>query len=138
MHYLVKSFFVWILFIPLATANAAFRDLVLIPLLGDASGSNVSSLILALLILGVTFLLLSRLGLRTRAECMATGALWFSLTLIFEMSFFIFARIHPLDKLLQDYDLFRGRLWLLDLVVLLLAPLIAAHLRRRIQPGNEA
>jgi hypothetical protein len=130
MHYLVRSFLVWLLFIPLAIGNGALRDLVLAPFLGDALGRAVSSLTLSLLILGVTVLLVKRLGVDTRAGYLVVGGFWLVLTILFEFSFFVLAMGHPLDVLLADYDLFRGRLWLVVLATTFFAPLLAARLRR--------
>jgi hypothetical protein len=130
MHYLVRSFLIWLLFIPLAIGNGALRYLVLAPLLGDALGRAVSSLTLSLLILGVTVLLVKRLGVTTRAGYLVVGGFWLVLTVLFEFSFFVAVMGHPLDVLLADYDLFRGRLWLVVLATTFFAPLLAAKLRR--------
>jgi hypothetical protein len=130
MHYLIKSFLVWLLFIPLAIANGALRDLVLTPALGDTLGRAVSSLTLSLLILGLTLLLVKRLGVDTRAAYLVVGVFWLILTLLFEVSFALLVMGHPMDELLKDYDIFRGRLWLIVLVTMLFAPLLASKMRK--------
>jgi hypothetical protein len=135
MHYLIRSFLVWLLFIPLAIANGALRDLVLAPVLGNTLGRAVSSLTLALLILGLTLLLVSRLGSNTRVEYLVVGAFWLALTLLFEMSFFVLVMGHPMDTLLQDYDIFRGRLWPIVLAATFFAPLLAGKMRKRLHPN---
>ncbi len=131
MHYLVRSFLVWLLFIPLAIANGALRDLVVTPLLGDTLGRAISSLTLSFLILLLTMLLVGRLGVNTRAGYLAVGGFWTVLTLLFEFSFFVLIMGHPMDELFADYDLFRGRLWLVVLATMFFAPLLASKMRRR-------
>ena len=131
MHYLIRSFLVWLLFIPLAIANGALRDLVLTPALGDTLGRAVSSLTLSLLILGLTVLLVKRLGVNTRVGYLVVGLFWLMLTLLFEVSFFVLVMGHPLDELLKDYDIFRGRLWLIVLVTTFFAPLLASKMRKQ-------
>lgn len=131
MHYLIRSFLLWLLFIPLAMANGVLRDLVLAPAWGDAVGRALSSVTLSLLILGLTLLLVRRLGVGTRAGYLAVGLFWLVLTILFELSFFVLVMGHPMDELLADFDLFRGRLWLLVLTTTLFAPLLAGALRRR-------
>jgi hypothetical protein len=131
MHYLIRSFLVWLLFIPLAIANGALRDLVLTPALGDTLGRAVSSLTLSLLILGLTLLLVKRLGVNTRVGYLVVGLFWLILTLLFEVSFFVLVMGHPLDELLKDYDIFRGRLWLIVLVTTFFAPLLASKMRKQ-------
>jgi len=130
MHYLMKSFLVWLLFIPLAIANGALRDLVLTPAFGDTGGRSVSSLSLSLLIVGLPVLLVKRLGVARRAGYLAVGAFWLVMTLLFEVSFFVLLMGHPMDELLMDFDLFRGRLWLLVLAATFFAPLLASKLRK--------
>ena len=131
MHYLIKSFLVWLLFIPLAIANGALRDLVLTPALGDTLGRAVSSLTLSLLILGLTVLLVKRLGVDTRAGYLAVGAFWLVLTLLFEVSFALLVIGHPMDELMKDFDIFRGRLWLVVLAATFFAPLLASKMSRK-------
>ena len=130
MHYLVRCFLVWLLFIPLATTNGALRDIVLAPALGDTLGRAVSSLTLSLLILGLTLVFVKRLGVDTRAGYLVVGAFWLVLTLMFEVSFFVLVMGHPMDELLKDFDLFRGRLWLIVLVTTFFAPLLASKTRK--------
>lgn len=131
MHYLIRSFLIWLLFIPLAIANGALRDLVLTPSLGDTLGRAISSLTLSLLILGLTLFLVKRLGVDTRAGYLVVGAFWLILTILFEVSFFILVMGHPMDELLRDYDIFRGRLWLIVLAATFFAPLLASKIRKR-------
>jgi len=133
MHFLIRSFFVWLLFIPVAIANGALRDLMLTPALGNTLGRAVSSLTLSFLILGLTLFLVDRLGVNTRAGYLVVGAFWLVLTLLFEASFAILVMGHPMDELLQDYDIFRGRLWLIVLVATFFAPLLAGKMRKRLQ-----
>jgi len=131
MHYLIKGFLVWLLFIPLAIANGALRDLMLTPAFGDTLGHAASSLTLSLLILGLTLLLVKRLGVDTRAGYLAVGAFWLVLTLLFEVSFFVLVMGHPMDELLKDFDIFRGRLWLVVLITTFFAPLLASKMRKQ-------
>jgi len=131
MHYLIRSFLIWLLFIPLAVANGALRDLLLSPALGDALGRAVSSLFLSMLIVGVTVLLVKHLGVNTRAGYLTVGAFWLVLTVLFEVSFFVLIMGHPMDELLGDFDIFRGRLWPVVLAATFFAPLLASKMRKR-------
>jgi hypothetical protein len=130
MHYFVRGFLVWLLFIPLAVANGILRDLLLTPALGDTVGRAASSVSLSILIYCLTLFFITRLGIDTRRECLLVGFFWMVLTLLFEFAFFVLVMGHPMNVLLQDYDLFRGRLWLLVLTTTLVAPLLAARARK--------
>ena len=129
MRVLVRSFLVWLLFIPLAVLNGAVRDLLLTPSLGDTAGRAVSSLTLSLLILGVTLLLVRKLGVDSPRGLLVVGGFWLALTVLFEFSFFVLVMGHPFDVLFAEYNLFRGRLWLLVLATTFVAPLLASRLR---------
>jgi hypothetical protein len=135
MHYLIRSFLVWLLFIPLAIANGALRDLVFAPAMSDALGRAVSSLTLSLLILALTLLMVDRLGVNTRTGYLVVGLFWLILTLLFEVSMFILVMGHPMDVLLKDYDIFHGRLWLIVLSTTFFAPLLAGKMRKRLHPN---
>ncbi len=131
MHYRIRSFLVWLLFIPLAIANGALRDLFLTPALGETAGRALSSITLSLLIFGLTLLLVRRLKVSSGREYLAVGFVWVSLTLSFEFSFFVLVMGHPMDELLRDFDLFRGRLWLVVLASTFFSPLLAGRARKR-------
>ncbi len=115
MHFLIRSFLIWLLFIPLAVLNGALRDLLLTPELGDTLGRVISSLTLSLLIFGLTMLFVKKLGVDTPSGLFIVGGFWLVLTVMFEFTFFIMVMGHPMDVLFEDYNLFRGRLWLLVL-----------------------
>jgi hypothetical protein len=57
------------------------------------------------------------------------GTLWLALTLTFEFVVGHYGFRKPWADLLADYDVRRGRIWVVVLVVTLLAPLWTARLR---------
>lgn len=130
MAVLFRGFLIWLLFIPLAVLNGVLRDLLLAPVLGGTAARALSSVTLSLLLFCLTVLLIRRIGASSRRELFAVGGLWLVLTLLFEFSFFVLVMGHPLDELLGDFDLFRGRLWLLVLATTFFAPFLAARIRR--------
>jgi hypothetical protein len=130
-HFLIRSFLIWLLFIPLAVLNGALRDLLLTPALGDTLGRAISSLTLSLLILGLTVLFIKKLGVDTLPGLFIVGGFWLVLTVMFEFTFFIAVLGHPMDVLFEDYNLFRGRLWLLVLITTFFSPFLAFRIRAR-------
>jgi len=129
MHFLIRSFLIWLLFIPLAVLNGALRDLLLTPELGDTLGRAISSLTLSLLIFGLTMLFVKKLGVDTLSGLFIVGGFWLVLTVMFEFTFFIAVMGHPMDVLFEDYNLFRGRLWLLVLIATFFSPFLAFRIR---------
>ncbi len=71
----------------------------------------------------------SWLDLRSRAEAWQTGAVWFLRTLAFEpyAGHFLFG---AWETLLADYNVTRGRIWKIVLVVTALAPWIVFWILR--------
>jgi len=133
MHFLIRSLLIWLLFIPIAVVNSVFRELLITPALGEASGSAASSLVLSLLIFGLTGYFVKKLGVDTLSGLMIIGGFWSILTLMFEFTFFIVTRVHPMDTLFKDYSLFHGRHWLLVLVAMFFSPLLAFRIRKGTQ-----
>ena len=126
---ILRAFTVWGLLLVLAVLNGGVRDTWLTPRLGDIAGRALSSVLLSLLILLATWLTIRWIGPRTGGQALGLGALWLLLTLAFEFGAGRYAFGKSWSDLLADYDLSRGRIWILVLVVTLLAPGLAARLR---------
>ena len=120
---------VWLLMLIVASANGALRQAVLIPALGDAAGRAISTLSLAALIALLTWMTIRWIGPGTAAETWMIGALWVSLTLACEFlaGHYLFGT--PWNVLLEDYNVFRGRIWIRVLIVTALAPRVCAQWR---------
>lgn len=126
---ILRAFTVWGLLLVLAVLNGGVRDTWLTPRLGDTAGRALSSVLLSLLILLATWLTIRWIGPRTGGQALGLGALWLLLTLAFEFGAGRYTFGKSWSDLLADYDLSRGRIWILVLVVTLLAPGLAARLR---------
>jgi len=70
-------------------------------------------------------------------ELMAIGTMWLALTLLFEFGWGHFVMGRSWDELLVDYDILKGRLWVLVLMFTLLAPLIMGRSHRKIATTKE-
>jgi hypothetical protein len=65
-------------------------------------------------------------------RALAIGFLWVSLTMAFEFVFGHFVMGNPWSRLLQDYNLLQGRVWVLFLAWLALAPYAFHRLRHAV------
>ena len=124
-----RSFVVWGLLVLLAVLNGGVRDTWLSPRLGDTVGRAISSITLSALILLATWLTIRWIDPRTTGQALALGALWLGLTLAFEFGAGHYGFGKSWTELLADYDLTRGRIWVLVLIVTLVAPVWTARLR---------
>ena len=128
---LVRAFIAWLLILGLAIVNGVLREGVLVPALGTTPGLMLSGAILAACVLVVALLLVARLGRVSTRRCLGIGAFWLALTLAFEFGFGRAVAHKTWTQLLDAYTFRDGNLWPLVLLVVVLAPLFAAWLRRR-------
>jgi ABC-type Fe3+ transport system permease subunit len=126
---LVRALVIWLILLALAVVNGGAREAWMVPRLGDRAAHALSTGILCTLIALTTWLAIGWIRPATVQDALVIGALWLSLTLGFEflVGHYVFGT--PWAKLLADYNLLRGRIWMLVLVVTLLAPVWAARAR---------
>lgn len=124
-----RALVIWCAIVPFAIVNGAIRDLWIAPEVGDARAHVISTLTLCLAIVALASLTIAWIrpfGLRAIARI---GLMWLVLTLAFEFlaGHFVFGT--PWERLLADYNVARGRLWILVPMTTAVAPWIAARLR---------
>jgi hypothetical protein len=121
---IARALVVWGLLLVLAVLNGGVRDTWLNPALGDTAGRAISSVLLSLLILLTTWLTISWIAPTTAGDAWTVGALWVGLTLLFEFGVGHYGFGKSWAELLADYDLVRGRIWVLVLLTTFVAPLL--------------
>ncbi|MFV8816304.1 hypothetical protein [Haliea sp. E17] len=114
--------------LPLAVANGALRELVLVPAFGETRALAASGICLCVLVVAVAYVFLPWMGLRRGSRLLAAGILWLILTLLFDLVFGL-ARGMPLSATLDAYRPGNGNLWPLVLVFITFAPYLAARMR---------
>lgn len=124
---LLRGTLIWLGILVLASGNGAVRDLVLAPRLGDPLARAISTLLLCGLVLLVTWRSIRWVGPRSRGDALIVGLLWVILTLAFEFlaGHYLFGKSWAM--LLEDYDLSRGRIWILALLTTFAAPVLLAR-----------
>ena len=127
--YLLRALVVWLVIVAFESAHGTLRELFLAPLVGDFRARQVAVFTGSLLILALSYLFVRWLRAATTVRLLAVGALWLCLTLLFEFGLGLFVLGYSWERLASDYDLSRGALMPFGLVLLTLAPLIAARLR---------
>ena len=120
-------------FVPIAIANGAVRDLLIGPAVGEAIAHVISTMLLCLAILGWTWLTIGWMRPADVRAAVRIGLLWLALTVAFEFLAGRFVFGTSWQRLLADYDLAGGRVWLLVPVTTALAPWLAARSRRLLQ-----
>ncbi len=122
----VQALGVWVLFVVLAIGNAALRDTVYGPILkNDLLAHQISTVTAIALFLTAMYLFFSRTrAAYTGPDLVVIGILWLLLTIAFEFGFGHYVMGNPWSRLLHDYNLLAGRLWVLVLVTILVGPYV--------------
>ena len=92
--------------------------------LSELRAHQLSSLI-GLILFGIYIWMVMRLfSPATKTQALYVGMLWLGLTVAFEFLFGHLVAGHSWSRLLQDYNLLAGRLWVLILLWITLAPYV--------------
>jgi hypothetical protein len=122
---LLRALTVWVGLVVLAILNAGLREGVWTPRIGAQAGHVLSTVLLCALIGLVTFLTLGWLRPQSLKEAMIIGACWTALTLAFEFLAGHYLFGNPWEKILADYNVFRGRVWVMVPLTTMLSPWLA-------------
>jgi hypothetical protein len=127
MMVFLKGILVWLGLMVAETIHGTARTLWLAPHMGDLPSRQVSFFTGVILILAIATLFIRWLH-ASNAQLLGIGILWAVLTLAFETGL---GRLmgYSWERILEDYNLLRGGLMSLGLVLLVFSPLIAARLR---------
>ncbi len=126
---LLKAAVIWLLILVCAVLNGAFREAVLLPRFGTPVALVLSGVLLAVLILVVSFASIGWLGPRNTPQSLRVGLFWLCLTLAFEFGFGRLVEHRGWSELLEAYTFKDGNLWPLVLAVTFFAPLAAFRVR---------
>lgn len=120
---------VWFIFVILAIINGGIRDRYFKPYVGDLTAHKISTIIFIVAILIVTYLILKFSNLKlSDSEAIIIGAIWLLLTIFFEFiaGHYIFG--NSWEKIVGDYNIFKGRIWSFVLLITFIAPYLTNKL----------
>jgi hypothetical protein len=123
-----RAIAVWLLLMLAESINGTVRALCITPRLGDFAARRLGVFTGSLIILVIGWVFVRWIGARTRRSRLGVGLLWLCLTVAFEVGI---GRLvgRSWSDIAVDYDVSHGGLLPFALVVLALAPWIAAHVR---------
>lgn len=129
----LRALLAWLGFAVLAVACGAARVALVQPLAGEAAAHVLGTLAVCALLVWLIGKFAARERLRAMPRLLALGAFWALLTMAFEFGFGRWVAGHSWERLLADYDLMSGRIWVLVLLTMLLGPLLASQRAARPQ-----
>jgi hypothetical protein len=123
---------VWPLFLVTAVTLGAVRERVIAPALGEQAAHVVGTLLFIAAMLAIMWVFVGKIsGSVQRLDLWLIGVMWTAMTVCFEFGFFHFVAGVPWEKLLADYNLFAGRLWVLVLLTTLCGPAMIGVIQER-------
>ena len=124
-----RALLVWLLMMAVETIHGVLRNMFLTPLVGDLRARQIGVFIGSALILGIAVAFIGWIRPSSVRALAGIGAMWLVLTLAFEFGLGLALR-RPWADMLADYDLTRGGLLSIGMLVLALSPWIAAEIRK--------
>ena len=120
LHYTVS----WIGMVIIAIMNGVIRDTLYGKRLGELTAHQISTF--TLIVLSGLYLWLLGLAWKIPSsnQAITIGFIWLTLTVAFEFLFGHYVMKHPWTRLFQDYNIFKGRIWVLVLIWITIAPYV--------------
>ena len=121
----------WTGMVFIAIFNGILRGVAFEPYLPMLTAHHISC------VTGVSFFLIAtwfyskKWPIGSSRQALLIGLTWLILTPIFEFGFGLFIMGHPLEYLLNDYNLLAGRAWILVLVAVFFLPTVVYRIRRQ-------
>jgi hypothetical protein len=125
----MRAVLIWGALLVIASINGIAREAVLIPRVGEVAGRALSTLTLSAFIVILTWISIDWIAPLSSREAWAVGVIWVVLTLAFEFLAGHYVFHNAWSRLLEDYHVIRGRIWILVLIITLMSPRVCAGLR---------
>jgi hypothetical protein len=123
---LLRALIVWCGLLVVAIVNGTIRVAVIVPVVGDTAGHVISTIVLSIAILLIAWFAIPWLGPASGTDLWRIGTMWLALTVAFEFGAGHFLFGNPWSRLLEDYNVLRGRIWVVVLFATATAPMVAA------------
>ncbi|MCA0153153.1 hypothetical protein [Winogradskyella vincentii] len=120
----------WFPMIIIAIANGLFREKVIRNKLNELQAHQISTATMIVLFGIYVWVLFKILNPSSEIQAIKIGLLWLVLTIIFEFTFGHYVAGHSWNRLFQDYNIFQGRVWVLVLIWITIAPYIIYQLQK--------
>lgn len=114
----------WVVMLLVSVANGAVRELTYGKLMTELVAHQFSTLIGVVLLGGVIRTFVHRFPPASGRQALGLGLLWMGMTVAFEFLFFHFVGGHSWTTLLANYNILKGRVWIIVVLWIAVAPAI--------------
>ena len=128
----LRGLVVWVIIVLAEFVHGAARGVLLEPYVGDFRARQIAVFTGSAIILAIAVAFVRWIRAGSIYHLIATGLLWLVLMLGFEIAFGRYVMGYSWDRIASDFNLVKGGLLPIGMVVLTLAPIIAARVRRLI------
>jgi hypothetical protein len=126
----LRASLLWLLLLAIAVLAGGLRNALLVPRVGEQQGHVIGTLVVVAVFAATIGLAVPWIDPHLRrGNLLGVGVAWAAATGAFEFVFGRFVIGHPWRRLVADYDLAAGRLWILVLLALVVTPPLAAWIR---------
>lgn len=116
---------VWGIMLLVSVANGACRDFTYGRHMGELAAHQLST-VTGIIVLGLVIFTYIRLyPTYSSLHALGIGLFWMILTIAFEFLFFHYVGGHSWSSLLENYNVLEGRVWVLVLLWIAIAPCLA-------------
>jgi len=119
----------WVPMVLIAIVNAVIREEGYRRFLGELQAHQMSTLTVIILFGIYIWVLSRRWPIQSTGQAIMIGLVWLGLTIVFEFLFGHYVMGNPWSRLLHDYNLLAGRVWVFVLIWITIAPYVFYRLR---------
>ena len=119
----------WLGMVIIAIINGVIRDALYGKHFSELTAHQISTFTLIVLSGLYLWLLGFTWKIPSSTQAITIGLIWLALTVAFEFSFGHYVMKHPWTRLLQDYNILKGRIWILVLIWITIAPYVFYRLK---------
>jgi len=121
---MLTYFFLWFPMVVIAILNGTFRVKFMSRYLDDLKAHQLSVLTGIMLFAIYIWIITGYWIIESASQAWMIGLMWLLLTVLFEFVFGHYVMKNSWEKLLADYNIFKGRLWVVVLIWTTIAPYI--------------
>ena len=125
----VKAFAVWLMLIAAEILHGIARGILLVPHVGHSTSNQIGVFTGSIIIFVIAVVFVRWIGATRPVHLFLAGFLWLALTLTFEILFGRFVVGASWERLATDYNVLKGGLLPIGMLILLLPPLSAWRVR---------
>jgi hypothetical protein len=118
----IRYLIAWFAMLAIAVANGALREFTFAKVMSELHAHQLSTLIGSVLIGLFIRFVIRRWPPASERRALLIGLMWLVLTVAFEFFMGLVLAGKPLSAVLHDYNLLAGRVWVLFLLWIFLAP----------------